>query len=269
MTPQVAPPFEGLRVLDFSRVIAGPACTQNLADFGATVVKIENPAGGDDGRNIAGPRHGGESHFYLAFNRGKKSVAFNTTKPEGLDLALQMADQVDVVIENFRPGVATVNADWNFLKSAEVNFPTPVVQRQLQQILLTIVARLAHGASPRLKPCLGDWLTLPNSKIPNRKKTSPLNWLSCKKRILPKTRPSRIINGLRAFFTGGTRLVGVADKKGSAMTGPGGALSLLCFDQLAADFAGLANQLFNFLTLAPTDRALKAGQVFLHPPSHL
>ena len=65
MTPQVAPPFEGLHVLDFSRVIAGPACTQNLADFGATVVKIENPAGGDDGRNIAGPRHGGESHFHL------------------------------------------------------------------------------------------------------------------------------------------------------------------------------------------------------------
>ena len=74
---------------------------------------------------------------------------------------------------------------------------------------------------------------------------------------------------LTGIFNRGARLVGVADKKGSATTGPGGALSLPCFDQLAADFAGLANQLFNFLTLAPTDRALKAGQVFLHPPSHL
>ena len=104
---------------------------------------------------------------------------------------------------------------------------------------------------------------------PKSQENQPTQLAFLQKRILPKTRSSRIINGLRAFFTGGTRLVGVADKKGSAMTGPGGALSLLCFDQLAADFAGLANQLFNFLTLAPTDRALKAGQVFLHPPSHL
>ena len=106
MTASGSPAFQGLRVLDFSRVIAGPACTQNLADFGAEVIKIENPRGGDDGRATAGPRHGGESHFHLAFNRGKKSVALDTTKPEGLELALQMAEQADVVIENFRPGVA-------------------------------------------------------------------------------------------------------------------------------------------------------------------
>ena len=104
MTASGAPAFQGLRVLDFSRVIAGPACTQNLADFGAEVIKIENPRGGDDGRATAGPRHGGESHFHLAFNRGKKSVALDTTTPEGLELALQMADQADVVIENFKPG---------------------------------------------------------------------------------------------------------------------------------------------------------------------
>ena len=106
MTASGSPAFHGLRVLDFSRVIAGPACTQNLADFGAEVIKIENPKGGDDGRSMAGPSHGGESHFHLAFNRGKKSVALDTTKPEGLELALQMADRADVVIENFRPGVA-------------------------------------------------------------------------------------------------------------------------------------------------------------------
>ncbi len=106
MTASGAPAFQGLRVLDFSRVIAGPACTQTLADFGAEVIKIENPAGGDDGRNIAGPTLGGESHFHLAFNRGKKSVALDTTKPEGQELALQLVDQADVVIENFRPGVA-------------------------------------------------------------------------------------------------------------------------------------------------------------------
>lgn len=106
MTAIGKPPFDGLRVLDFSRVIAGPACTQNLADFGAEVIKIENPRGGDDGRNMAGPRLGGESHFFLAFNRGKKSVALDVRKPEGLALVLQLAAQADVVVENFRPGVA-------------------------------------------------------------------------------------------------------------------------------------------------------------------
>lgn len=106
MTAPGAPAFKGLRVLDFSRVIAGPACTQTLADFGAEVIKIENPKGGDDGRHIAGPALGGESHFFLAFNRGKKSVALDTTRPEGRDLALKLAESADVVIENFRPGVA-------------------------------------------------------------------------------------------------------------------------------------------------------------------
>lgn len=107
MTASGTPAFQGLRVLDFSRVIAGPACTQNLADFGAEVIKIENPNGGDDGRGMAGPRLGGESHFFFAFNRGKKSVALDVRKPEGLALALQLAEQADVVVENFRPGVAT------------------------------------------------------------------------------------------------------------------------------------------------------------------
>lgn len=106
MTAAAAPAFEGLRVLDFSRVIAGPNCTQTLADFGADVIKIENPEGGEDARHLAGPAHGGEGHFYLAFNRGKRSVGLDVTKPEGREIALQLAAQSDIVIENFRPGVA-------------------------------------------------------------------------------------------------------------------------------------------------------------------
>ncbi|TAJ32456.1 MAG: CoA transferase, partial [Reyranella sp.] len=67
------PPLDGIRIVDFSRVIAGPMCTQMLSDMGAEVIKIENPDGGDDTRKGAGPRVGGpqgESHFFMAFNRG-------------------------------------------------------------------------------------------------------------------------------------------------------------------------------------------------------
>jgi succinate--hydroxymethylglutarate CoA-transferase len=106
MTASGTPPFQGLRVLDFSRVIAGPACTQTLADFGADVIKIENPRGGDDTRAMAGPNHHGESHFFLSFNRGKRSVGLDVTKPEGRAIAHQLAGQSDIAIENFRPGVA-------------------------------------------------------------------------------------------------------------------------------------------------------------------
>jgi len=106
MTASGTPPFQGLRVLDFSRIIAGPACTQTLADFGADVIKIENPKGGDDTRNMAGPAHGGESHFFLAFNRGKRSVALDMTQPEGREIVQALAAQSDIAIQNFRPGVA-------------------------------------------------------------------------------------------------------------------------------------------------------------------
>jgi crotonobetainyl-CoA:carnitine CoA-transferase CaiB-like acyl-CoA transferase len=102
------PPLDGIRIVDFSRVIAGPMCTQMLADMGAEVIKIENPDGGDDTRKGAGPRAGGpqgESHFFMAFNRGKKSVALDFTKPEGQAVVLRLLEKADVLVENFRPGV--------------------------------------------------------------------------------------------------------------------------------------------------------------------
>lgn len=99
------PPLSGIRVVDFSRVIAGPFCTQILSDMGAEVIKIENPDGGDDTRKGAGPRKGGESHFFMTYNRGKKSVALDFTKPEGQAAVLKLIEKADVVLENFRPGV--------------------------------------------------------------------------------------------------------------------------------------------------------------------
>lgn len=102
------PPLDGIRVVDFSRVIAGPLCTQILADMGADVVKIENPDGGDDTRKGAGPRAGGpdgEHHMFMTFNRGKRSVALDFTRPEGRAVVHRLLAKADVMVENFRPGV--------------------------------------------------------------------------------------------------------------------------------------------------------------------
>jgi len=106
------PPLTGVRIVDFSRVIAGPLCTQILSDMGAEVIKIENPDGGDDTRKGAGPRAGakeggdkGESHFFMTYNRGKKSVALDFTKPEGQAVVHRLLADADVMVENFRPGV--------------------------------------------------------------------------------------------------------------------------------------------------------------------
>ncbi|MBT6277475.1 MAG: CoA transferase [Chromatiales bacterium] len=100
-----APPLSGIRILDFSRIIAGPLCTQQLSDMGAEVIKIENPDGGDDTRRFAEPGVAGLSHFFLAFNRNKRSVALDIRKPEALEILHTLAADCDVLVQNFRPGV--------------------------------------------------------------------------------------------------------------------------------------------------------------------
>lgn len=99
-------PLEGVRVLDLSRIIAGPNCTMQLADLGAEVLKVEVPGSGDDSRRMKPPEIGGEGHFYLAFNRNKKSIAIDMKTDAGRGLVQRLAAKSDVFIENFRPGVA-------------------------------------------------------------------------------------------------------------------------------------------------------------------
>src|SRR3954466_1867629 len=79
--------LERLLVVDFTRVVAGPACTQTLADFGAEVIKIENPDGGDDTRSYEHAEIAGESAAYLSLNRGKQGIALDFTKAEGVAVA--------------------------------------------------------------------------------------------------------------------------------------------------------------------------------------
>ncbi|MGA7811284.1 CaiB/BaiF CoA transferase family protein [Bradyrhizobium sp.] len=99
--------LDGLLVVDFTRVVAGPACTQTLADFGAEVIKIENPDGGDDTRAYEHAEIGGESAAYLSLNRNKRGIALDLAVPEARDVARALMSRADVVVENFSGGVMT------------------------------------------------------------------------------------------------------------------------------------------------------------------
>jgi formyl-CoA transferase len=101
-------PLEGIKVLDLSRVLAGPWCTQLLADLGAEVTKIERPGAGDDTRHWGPPWHGEGAKrvaaYFLSANRGKKSAAIDFAQAEGAALVRDLAANADVVVENFKVG---------------------------------------------------------------------------------------------------------------------------------------------------------------------
>ncbi len=106
----MSPPLSNLRVLDLTRVLAGPWATQTLADLGAEVIKIEKPGEGDDTRGWGPPfiekpdgSHG-DAAYFLSANRGKRSVAIDMAKPEGQALIRRLAERSDVLVENFKVG---------------------------------------------------------------------------------------------------------------------------------------------------------------------
>ncbi|MEM7405343.1 MAG: CoA transferase [Pseudomonadota bacterium] len=108
----------GIRVLDFTRVLAGPYCTMLLGDLGAEVIKVEHPNGGDPSRQFQPPALGGESTYFLQLNRNKKSVVLDLGTGEGKALARSLALRADVLVENFRPGVmARLGLDYAALKA--------------------------------------------------------------------------------------------------------------------------------------------------------
>jgi crotonobetainyl-CoA:carnitine CoA-transferase CaiB-like acyl-CoA transferase len=98
-------PLEGIRVLDLSHVLVGPYATLLLGDLGAEVIKLERPGQGDETRDIE-PRRDGESHYFMAVNRGKKSVSIDLKSQLGQEVTIDLAQHCDVLVENFRPGVA-------------------------------------------------------------------------------------------------------------------------------------------------------------------
>ena len=118
--------LQDITVLDLSRVLAGPWCTQNLADLGADVIKVERPGPGDDTRSWGPPYlegttpEDGYSAYYIAANRNKKSITVNFRSEEGKDVIKRLAKDADVVVENYKTGsLARLGLDYDDLR--EIN----------------------------------------------------------------------------------------------------------------------------------------------------
>ncbi|MGD2142173.1 MAG: CaiB/BaiF CoA-transferase family protein [Candidatus Bathyarchaeota archaeon] len=110
------PPLNGIRVLDLSRVLAGPFCSMTLSDLGAEIIKVEIPGRGDDTRGYP-PFVNGVSSYFMSVNRGKKSVTLNLKKEEAREALYRIAAKCDVLLENYRPGVTTrLGVDYETLK---------------------------------------------------------------------------------------------------------------------------------------------------------
>ena len=113
-------PLKGLRILDMSRILAGPTCTQILGDLGADVIKVERPGAGDDTRKWGPPyvkdsdgNDTSESAYYLCANRNKRSLTVDITKQEGQQIIRKLAVKCDVLIENYKVG-GLKKYGWNF-----------------------------------------------------------------------------------------------------------------------------------------------------------
>ena len=109
-------PLEGIRILDLTRVLAGPYCTMVLADLGAEVIKVERPVFGDDSRQY-GPYLNGESAYFMSLNRNKESITLDLKTEGGKNILRQLVTKVDVLVENFKPGtMKKLGLDYEELK---------------------------------------------------------------------------------------------------------------------------------------------------------
>ena len=94
----------GTKVLDLTRILAGPLCAQTLGDMGAEVIKVEPPGAGDDTRSWGPPFAGGESAYFLGINRNKRSITLNMAAKAGQEILARLIKQCDVLVENFKAG---------------------------------------------------------------------------------------------------------------------------------------------------------------------
>ena len=157
--------LEGIRVLDFTQMMMGPWATQFLGDMGAEVIKIERPGTGEWERGLRamGELLDGQSPFFLAMNRNKKSVTLNLKDPRARDIVLELAAKSDLVVENFRPGVldrlgmgytalAEVNPSIVYVAGTGYGPDGPYVNRPGQDLLLQALSGLAAYGGRRHDP---------------------------------------------------------------------------------------------------------------------
>src|SRR5580658_7547124 len=125
--------LKGIRVLDLSTIVAGPAASMILADLGAEVIKVERVGSGEDGRAM-GPHRGAWGAYFTTLNRGKRSITVDIRKPAGRETVLRIAATCDVLLENFRGG-----------RAAELGFDEPSVRALLADIIYASLS--AYGPS--------------------------------------------------------------------------------------------------------------------------
>ena len=118
-------PLDGLRVVDLTRIVAGPLATQIFGDYGAEIIKIEQPGTGDDSRQWAPPvAPDGSAAYFFSINRNKKSVTLNLKHPRGKEILKALVRQADVVIENFKPGtMEDLGLGYETLRRENPRFP--------------------------------------------------------------------------------------------------------------------------------------------------
>ncbi len=110
-------PLSNTRILDLSLIMAGPYCTLILGDLGAEVIKVERPGVGEGARGVPPHFFEGESAYFIAMNRNKKSMTIDLKSPKGKEIFYQLAKESDVVVDNFRPGVMKkLGVDYDTLK---------------------------------------------------------------------------------------------------------------------------------------------------------
>jgi crotonobetainyl-CoA:carnitine CoA-transferase CaiB-like acyl-CoA transferase len=136
----LAPVLEGIRVLDLSSIVAGPTASMILSDLGADIIKVERAGGGEDGRAM-GPHRGEWGAYFVALNRGKRSITLDLAKPEGREVVLRLASTCDVFLENFRGG-----------KAAALGLDEPAVRARKPDIIYASLSAYGPGGPDYTKP---------------------------------------------------------------------------------------------------------------------